>query len=142
METSTKIYSRATINHSTEDRRIELVLIRSERGYQWHGPDDEDADVGGRTIKAAIAAAQSAWHGPQWDLQFAETKTTLNMLLPMAEDLIGEMGLNCRASACNRPTKTGLEMGVEIEHCGCGTDQFFSAAELREHLQDIADGNA
>lgn len=63
---------RATINHSTQRRRIVIRLEREGDGYLWRGPSGEDAGLGvAATVNAAKQQAVSAWGAPEWDLRAA-----------------------------------------------------------------------
>ena len=76
-----KIRAVASINADGDQAkgRVYLVLVYNDdpdahRAYRWYGTDDGcewyDTETSADTFDEAIQAAQSAWRGIEWDLEW------------------------------------------------------------------------
>lgn len=75
--------------------------------------------------EAVLAAAMGLGANPQ-------------SLLTIAEDLIEAGNLNCEAAATSRPTKEGIDRGVQITNVGVEQRSFFDEESLRAYLAEVA----
>jgi len=60
----------ASINHSTENRRVRIELRQYGDEFVWVVASGKaDTGVGGKTLELAVAAAHDAWGMDCWDLR-------------------------------------------------------------------------
>jgi len=65
-----QVFRTASINHSTENRRVRLELRQDGDEFSWVlATGKADTGVSGKTLELAVVAAHAAWGMDCWDLR-------------------------------------------------------------------------
>jgi|GEM_PF-2747446 len=65
-----RVLKTASINHSTENRRVRIELRQDGDEYIWVTTAGKaDTGVSGKTIELAVIAAHDSWGMDCWDLR-------------------------------------------------------------------------